>query len=764
MPASNLIERVAELIAGGEELVPDALRPELAELQRRLREPVRVAVVGRVSAGKSTMVNALLGQRVAPTIVERVHPPRHLVPLRACPSTSRSSSKPAGRSTPSSPPTARCPNTLDVPARRRPGTALLPGERPPQVDDADRHTRDRLGPSRVQRDDRGAARSEEADSAAAAQRADAVVFLFNQVLMQDELEALQMFRAASGNDPTRSAASAVGVLSKADQLGDGTRDPWNVAIELAGRLRGQVPQRGRHRRPGRRPRRRGVGSRHVDRARRQAAVGACRHGRGRIRQAALVHGPVRLRRRSGALRKSASACSSMLDLYGIQNAVKFLRSGTHGAFALRRELSALSGISEVKRTLATYFSEQDHVLKVRSVARLAEQDDLHSRRGPGSCRTQALQGSGRRAAARSGHAPHRRARGLARVLHRAGPSSPQPSRSTRSRVSSHPGHRGAGSGWTTRTVPRCAKLVRTRWCAGRAYIVTEASLRTRRKVARTVEDVPSSCSGRSSSERSAASTDEHPGTSASTSGPATPSAAVAQDGNVTTVDVEANGRSRLPSSVFLSLDGQILVGTAAQHQAVFAPERYEPTPKRVLGEGELFLGDRLVPVSELAAAVLRSVYTEACRQQGETVPSCCANHPPGRLERRAQVGAQRGGREGRHAHLRAGGGARRRRRAHQPGQRPSRARRIAVYDFGGGTFDAAVLLRTEGRLRDRGAARRTRPARRRGHRRPHRQLPRRGARRRVPRGLAEASRTRPTCPGGTRPRICAKRCNEPRRP
>jgi molecular chaperone DnaK (HSP70) len=96
--------------------------------------------------------------------------------------------------------------------------------------------------------------------------------------------------------------------------------------------------------------------------------------------------------------------------------------------------------------------------------------------------------------------------------------------------------------------------------------------------------------------------------------------AVAQDGNVATVDVESNGRSRLPSSVFLSLDGTILVGTAAQHQAVFAPERYEPTPKRVLGEGELFLGDRVVPVSELAAAVLRRVYTEACRQQGETDP------------------------------------------------------------------------------------------------------------------------------------------------
>ena len=72
--------------------------------------------------------------------------------------------------------------------------------------------------------------------------------------------------------------------------------------------------------------------------------------------------------------------------------------------------------------------------------------------------------------------------------------------------------------------------------------------------------------------------------------------AVAQDGNVSVVDIESDGRARIPSSVFLTQDGEILVGTAAQHQAVFAPERYEPTPKRSLGEGQLFLGDRLVAV------------------------------------------------------------------------------------------------------------------------------------------------------------------------
>jgi molecular chaperone DnaK len=172
-------------------------------------------------------------------------------------------------------------------------------------------------------------------------------------------------------------------------------------------------------------------------------------------------------------------------------------------------------------------------------------------------------------------------------------------------------------------------------------------------------------------------------------------AAIAKEGNVTTVDVESNGRSRLPSCVFLSLDGQILVGTAAQHQAVFAPERYEPTPKRVLSEGELFLGDRVIPVTELAAAVFKKVYREACAQEGQTVPSKVrVTHPADWNDSRKSVL--------REAVEKAGisnyelvdepvaAAVRISLAATQPGQT------IAVYDFGGGTFDAAVLERTTG--------------------------------------------------------------------
>ncbi len=170
-------------------------------------------------------------------------------------------------------------------------------------------------------------------------------------------------------------------------------------------------------------------------------------------------------------------------------------------------------------------------------------------------------------------------------------------------------------------------------------------------------------------------------------------AAVARGAEVSVVDIESNGRARIPSSVFVTIDDDILIGSAAQHQSVFAPERYEPTPKRSFGEGSIFLGDQMIAVVELAAAVLRRVFGEACRQQGETMPTVVrVTHPAEWAETRLAVL--------RAAIARAGlpdttqliaepvAAAIRIARTAQPGQK------LAVYDFGGGTFDAAVLVRT----------------------------------------------------------------------
>ena len=171
-------------------------------------------------------------------------------------------------------------------------------------------------------------------------------------------------------------------------------------------------------------------------------------------------------------------------------------------------------------------------------------------------------------------------------------------------------------------------------------------------------------------------------------------AASASDAGVLTVDVEGNGRDRLPSAVFLNENGELLVGTAAERQAKFAPERFEPTPKRSLGEGELFLGDRLVPVSELVAAVLARVFREACQCQGERLPDVVrVTHPADWGDTRkavlleacakAQISDPELVPEPVAAAVRIA------LQVTPPG------RHIAVYDFGGGTFDAAVLLRTD---------------------------------------------------------------------
>jgi len=53
----------------GPRLTSDAARVQVRRVRQRLDEPLRVAIAGRLKAGKSTLVNALIGRRVAPTEV-----------------------------------------------------------------------------------------------------------------------------------------------------------------------------------------------------------------------------------------------------------------------------------------------------------------------------------------------------------------------------------------------------------------------------------------------------------------------------------------------------------------------------------------------------------------------------------------------------------------------------------------------------------------------------------------------------------------------
>lgn len=376
MAASVLLERVAELIAFGQRTLSAPAHAELDELSRRIREPVRIAIVGRVKAGKSTLVNALLAQRVAPTDVSECtrvvtwfhygHPQRveiHMID---------GSVADAELST-----DGTLPQELGVPLSNVGSLhCYLANELLKWVTLIDTpgigsvHSEFSAATERLLAADRS--------TAEAAERADAVVFLINQVVMEDELEALQLFKTGAAAEDSQSAASAVGILSKADQLGDGAEDPWGVALELAGRYSDQfrdevavvVPVVGLIA---------------------ETAESAMLTERDAMYIAALAEMAEeafdRLLWSADRFVNAAAPLPEtvrerllmMLDLYGIRKAVDAVREGSADATALRRSLSEISGIAQVKRTLDTYFHEQDDVLKARSaleiLRRLSYRDD-----------------------------------------------------------------------------------------------------------------------------------------------------------------------------------------------------------------------------------------------------------------------------------------------------------------------------------------------------------------------------------------------------
>src|SRR5829696_3906008 len=69
MTTGPLSSQVADLCAQVGPRLGGATQAQVTDVRRRLGEPLRVAIAGRLKAGKSTLVNALIGRRVAPTEV-----------------------------------------------------------------------------------------------------------------------------------------------------------------------------------------------------------------------------------------------------------------------------------------------------------------------------------------------------------------------------------------------------------------------------------------------------------------------------------------------------------------------------------------------------------------------------------------------------------------------------------------------------------------------------------------------------------------------
>ena len=228
-PTNPLIEQLLEVLETVH--VDDSqLANELSEIRSRLSAPLRVALVGRVSSGKSTLLNSLLGQIVAPTdageCTEVATSFEYGFPERVEIRLNNGNIEQIRLDA-----LGRLPERLPVPkdevqdvrvwlANENLHTLTLvdtPGFSSGQaevnantdVDVLDRRTRQ------------------------AAANCDAVVFVLNQTLRADDMDVLRAFQ--EGQPGSSSAVNAVGALTKADKLANGSADPLEKAEALAKR-------------------------------------------------------------------------------------------------------------------------------------------------------------------------------------------------------------------------------------------------------------------------------------------------------------------------------------------------------------------------------------------------------------------------------------------------------------------------------------------------------------------------------------------------
>jgi len=159
-----------------------------------------------------------------------------------------------------------------------------------------------------------------------------------------------------------------------------------------------------------------------------------------------------------------------------------------------------------------------------------------------------------------------------------------------------------------------------------------------------------------------------------------------------------DGQPLVPSAVFAAADGTLFVGHEAERQAAVDPSRYEPHPKRRIDEGELLLGTSVLPVQDVVRAVLTRAVDEARRVAGGAhVDLLVLTHPAdwGAVRTRVLYQAARGlGREVRLVPEPVAAAV-----FHSASHALAEGASLAVLDLGGGTVDASVISRQDGRFR-----------------------------------------------------------------
>lgn len=171
-------------------------------------------------------------------------------------------------------------------------------------------------------------------------------------------------------------------------------------------------------------------------------------------------------------------------------------------------------------------------------------------------------------------------------------------------------------------------------------------------------------------------------------------AAINEHGRTEIVSL-GNRAAAVPTVVLVRADGGVLIGEAAERRAISEPLRTAREFKRRLGDPTpVLLGGTPYGAEALYARMLRGIVAQVVELHGERPAAIAVTHPanygPYKLDllqqavRMAEIGPVTFITEPLAAALHYAG-----RERIEPGQV------VAVYDFGGGTFDAALLRRTQ---------------------------------------------------------------------
>ncbi|WP_210505853.1 dynamin family protein [Naasia sp. SYSU D00057] len=370
--ALALVDRALEAYASD----PAAVAT-LRGYRARLQEPLRVALAGMVKAGKSTLLNAIIGEEIAPTDAgecTRVvtwyrygHTPRvTLVPVAGEPRSLpvRRTDGRLALELGGTPPEEVARLVVDWPAAGLRALTLIdtPGIGSLSTEVSERSMRFLL--------------PEDTPS-----EADAVVYLLRHLHATD-LQFLESFRdTAAGRSGT---VNSLAVLSRADEIGAGRIDALVSARTVADRYRRDgglralalavVPVAGLL----------AQGARTLS----QAEFAALSEVAGLDRDARerLLVSADRFVRADPALRTTPQARQSLLDrfgLFGIRLAAVLLRSGVTEPTPLAHELARRSGLDALLRLLGDQFTARAAELKARNAV-LGVETLLRERPAPDS--------------------------------------------------------------------------------------------------------------------------------------------------------------------------------------------------------------------------------------------------------------------------------------------------------------------------------------------------------------------------------------------